>query len=203
MWTLPPPLGTLPTKCATHSLFQPFHISQCLHTNHGIFLLFHSNNMHHNFFVLRDQHFCLMNGCLWWTPFIKIWWHLFSHNGRSIFDIAIDPNIKARPKNTPQIFWVRGKRYSTDISEKCHVSWQKDKHIPWYLIYKSLIENWTVFKKSFNKTAKHIMQLSSQIFGRSTYFIRDILVYIILYSLVVLWYISLQEFLAANLYYWG
>ena len=71
--------------------FQPFHISQCLHTNHGIFLLFHSNNVHHGVFVLRELHFCFMNGCLWWIPFIKIWWNLLSHNGRYIFIYFLVP----------------------------------------------------------------------------------------------------------------
>ena len=37
--------------------FRPFHISQCLHTNHRIFPLFHSNNVHHDVFVLRELHF--------------------------------------------------------------------------------------------------------------------------------------------------
>ena len=39
------------------SFFQTFNISQCLHTNHGSFLLFHSNNVHNDVFVLRELHF--------------------------------------------------------------------------------------------------------------------------------------------------
>ena len=39
------------------SFFQPFHISQYLHTNNGSFLLFHSNNVHNDVFVLRELHF--------------------------------------------------------------------------------------------------------------------------------------------------
>ena len=78
--------------------FQPFHISQYLHTNHGIFLLFYSNNVHHDVFLLCELHFCFVNGCLWWIPFIKIWRNLLSYNGRSIFDISIDPNPNDQPK---------------------------------------------------------------------------------------------------------
>ena len=154
--------------------FHPFHIYQCLHTDHGIFLLLHSNNVHHNVFVLRELHFCFMNGCLWWITFIKIWWHFLSHNGRSIFDILIDPYPNARPKNTPQVLWVRGKRYSNVISEKCHGSGQKDKYNPWYLKYKVLNYNWIFCTKAFNKTAKYIVEFSSRTFGRSPHFIKAI-----------------------------
>ena len=40
-----------------------------------------------------------------------------SHYRISIFDILIDPNPSARPKNNPQVFWVHVKLYSTVISE--------------------------------------------------------------------------------------
>ena len=59
---LPTLLGTLPTKRATPLLLSSFHISQYLHTDHGTFLLFHSNNVHPNDFVLRKLHlFSLMD----------------------------------------------------------------------------------------------------------------------------------------------
>ena len=85
---------------------------------------------------------------------------MLSHNVRSIFDILIDTNPKARPKNTPQVCWVRVKHYSTDISENCHGSGQKDKHTPWYIKYKLLNENRMICTKEFNKTAKQIVQFS-------------------------------------------
>ena len=47
-------------------LFQPFHISQCLHTDNGIFLLFHSNNVHHDVFVLRELNFLFHE----WMPMV-------------------------------------------------------------------------------------------------------------------------------------
>ena len=95
-------------------------------------------------------------------------------------------------KNTPQLFWVRGKHYSTDISEKCHGSRQKDKHTPWYLKYKSLNENWIVHTKAFNKTAKHIVKFSSRAFGRSPHFIKAIfgVYYFILFSFSVIYFIA-------------
>ena len=65
----------------------------------------------------------------------------FCHNGRSIFGILIDTNPKAQSKITPQVLWVREKRYSTVISEECHSPGQKDKYNPWYLKYKILNEN--------------------------------------------------------------
>ena len=34
-----------------------FYIYQYLHTDHGISILFHSNNVHHGLFVLRELHF--------------------------------------------------------------------------------------------------------------------------------------------------
>ena len=37
--------------------FHPFHISRCLHTHHGILVLFNSNNVHHDVFVLCELHF--------------------------------------------------------------------------------------------------------------------------------------------------
>ena len=52
------------------------------------------------------------------------------------FFILLDTNPDDRPENTPQVFWVRGKRYSTNISDKCRRSGPKDKHLPWYLDYK-------------------------------------------------------------------
>ena len=140
---------------------QTFRIPQCLHTDHVIFLLFHSNNFHRDVLVIRETHFCFINGCLWQIPLIKIWWHLLSHNGISIFDILIDPNPKERPKNTPQVLWVRSKRYSTVISEKCHGSGQKDKYNPWYLKYQVLNESWIFYTKAFSKTEKQIVQFSS------------------------------------------
>ena len=95
--------------------FQPFHISQCLHTNHGIFFCFIPTTCITKCLYFVRCIFCSMNGCIRRIPFINIWWHLLSHKGISIFDILIDTNPKARPKNTPQVLWVRGKRYSTVI----------------------------------------------------------------------------------------
>ena len=46
--------------------FFPFRISQCLHTDHGIVILFHSNNVHHNVFVLRELHFLFHE----WMPMV-------------------------------------------------------------------------------------------------------------------------------------
>ena len=103
---------------------------------------------------LSSWFFCFMNVFIWWIPFIRICWNFLSHNGRFILDILFDLNLNARPKNTPGVFWVHGKRYSTDISEKCHVSWQKDKHIPWYLKYKLLNDHCIACTKVFGKTAK-------------------------------------------------
>ena len=56
------------------------------------------------FFYLASCIFCFMNGCIWWIPFIKIWWHLLSQNGRSIFDTLFDSNPDYRSENTPQVF---------------------------------------------------------------------------------------------------
>ena len=75
--------------------FQLFHISQCLHTDHGIFFCFIPTTCITTFFYFVIYIFCFMNGCLWWIPFIKIWWHLLSYNGGSIFDILIDTNPNA------------------------------------------------------------------------------------------------------------
>ena len=111
---------------------------------------------------------------------------MLSHNVRSIFDILIDTNPKAGPKNNPQVLWVRGKRYSNVISETFHGSRQKDKYNPCYLKYKVLNESWIICIKVFNKTAKQIMQLSPRTFGRLPHFIKSILMYILLYSLAVL-----------------
>ena len=117
-----------------------------------------------------------------------------------IFLIYLLIPIRMHHRKNWSILLGTRKRYSTDISEKCHVSGQKDKHNLWYLKYLVLNENMIVCKKAFNKTAKNITQWSSRTFGRSPHFIKAIFVYIILYSLDVLWYTSLQEFLATNLY---
>ena len=143
--------------------------------------------------------FCFMNGCLWWIHFINIWWHLLSHNRRSIFDIIIDPNPKERPKNTPQVICVRGKQYSSVVSEGFHGSWQKEKYNQWYLKYKVLNENW-IFRTK-HPTKRQNRSCDSLLGHLDAHLIlsRLFLVYILLYSLAVLWYISLQEFLATNL----
>ena len=108
------------------------------------------------------------------------------------FDILIDPNLNARLKNTPQLLWVRGKLYSTVLSEKCHGSWKKEKYNPWYIKYKVLNENWIFCTKEFNKTAKQIVQFSSWTFGRSPYFIKAIfsVYYLILFSYSVIYFIT-------------
>ena len=100
------------------------------------------------FFYFVSCIFCLMNRCQWWIYFIKIWWHFLSHDGRYIFDILIDLNLNARLKNTPQLLWVRGKLYSTVLSEKCHGSWKKEKYNLWYIKYKVLNENWIFCTKN-------------------------------------------------------
>ena len=43
--------------------FQLLHISKYLHTDHGIFLLFHTNSVHHNVSVLRELDF-LFHECM-------------------------------------------------------------------------------------------------------------------------------------------
>ena len=48
---------------------------------------------------------------------------------------------------------------------------------PWYLKNKLLNENWIVRTKAFNKTAKQIVQFSSQTFVHSPHFIKAILIY--------------------------
>ena len=95
-------------------------------------------------------------------------------------------------KNTPQVLWVRGKRYSTDISETFHGTGQKDKHTPWYLKYKLLNENWIDRTKTFNKTAKNIVQFSYRTFGRSPHFFKDIfgVYYFVLFSCSVIYLIA-------------
>ena len=172
--------------------FQLFHISKCLHTDHGIFLLFHSNNMHHKVFVLREMHFLFHEWMHMADTFFKIWCHLLSHKGRSIFDILIDTNPNPRPKNTPRVLWVRGKHYSHFISEKCHGSGQKDKYNPQFIKSKVLNENWIFCTKAFNKTAKQIVQFSSQKFGLSPHFIKAIfsVYYFILFSCSVIYFIA-------------
>ena len=101
--------------------------------------------------------------------------------------------IRMIKKNIPQFFWVRRKIYSTDISDKCHVSGPKDKHPPWYQIYKLLNENWIFCTKAFNKMAKNIMQFSSQKFGSSPHFIKAIfIVYsFLLFSCSVIYFIAI------------
>ena len=42
--------------------------------------------------------FGFMDGCLWWIPFINIWWNLLRHNRRYIFDMIIYPNPKAHQR---------------------------------------------------------------------------------------------------------
>ena len=65
---LPATLVTLSKNVQLIHFFQPFHISQCLHTEHGIFLLFHSNNVHHDVFVPRELHFMFYE----WMPMMFI-----------------------------------------------------------------------------------------------------------------------------------
>ena len=115
------------------SFFRPFHISQCLHNNHRFFFCFISTTRITTFLYFVSCIFCFVNECLWWINFINIWWNLLSHNERFIIDILMDTNPNARPKNTPQVFLVRGKRYSNVISEDFHGSGQKEKYNPWYL----------------------------------------------------------------------
>ena len=158
----------------------------------GFFFYFIPTTCITTFLYLVSWIFCFMNGCLWCISFIKIWWHLLSHNRRSIFDILIDPYPNARPKNTPQVLWVRGKCYSNFISEKIHGSGKKDKYNPWYLKYKVLNENWISRTEAFDKMAKHIVELSSQIFGRSPHFIMAIFSvnYFIIFSCSMIYFIS-------------
>ena len=84
----------------------------------GFFFCFVPTTCITTFLYFVSWFFCFMNGCLWWITFIKIWWHLLSHNRISIVDILIDTNTNSWPKNTPQLLWVCGKCYSTVISEK-------------------------------------------------------------------------------------
>ena len=42
--------------------------------------------------------FCFINGCLWWIPYIKLWWMMLSKNGRSVRAIFRDGNPKEGPK---------------------------------------------------------------------------------------------------------
>ena len=137
--------------------------------------------------------FFFMDVCLWWIPFIKIWWHLLNQNRRSIFDILFYPNSDDRLENTPQVFWVCGKRYSTDISSKCRGSIPKDKHPTCYLPYKLVNENCIPRTKALNKAAKNILQLSSRTFGRSPHFIRAIfgVYYFLLFSCSVIYFIAI------------
>ena len=46
--------------------FELYHISQCLHTDCGIFLMFHTKNVHHGVFVLHELHFL----CNEWMPMV-------------------------------------------------------------------------------------------------------------------------------------
>ena len=69
---------------------------------------------------------------------------------------------------------------------------KKDKHTTWYLKYTLLNQNWIVRTKSFNKTAKYIVQFSSRTFGRSPHFIKAVFsVYsLILFSCYMIYFIA-------------
>ena len=131
---LPTPLVTFPKKmCNTFSSFNRFiFLNVYIPIIESFFCLIPTACITTFLYFARCNLF-FVDGCLWWILYIKIWWHLLSHNERSIFDILIDPNPNAQPKYTPQVLWVCVKRHSTVISEIFHGSGQKDKYYPWYL----------------------------------------------------------------------
>ena len=105
--------------------FQLFHISQCLRTDNNNFFLFHSNNVHHDVFVPRELLFPPLNGCIRRIPFSRIWWHLLSHNGRSIFWYNYWSQYECTSKKNFSSLLGTHKRSSTDISENAMYSDKK------------------------------------------------------------------------------
>ena len=96
--------------------------------------------------------FYFVNGCLWWIPYIKIWWYLLSRGGRSFCEIIRDPNPHehAQPK------------YLHDCFRNV---WIKQKYIN---------EKWVIRTQRFNCIAKKILQFSSHTFGYYPHFFSTI-----------------------------
>ena len=94
--------------------------------------------------------FYFVNGCLWWIPYIKIWWYMLSRGGRSFCDIIRNPNPHehARPKYLHDCF---------------RNFWIKQKYIN---------DKWVIRTQIFNCIAKKILQFSSHTFGYYPHFQR-------------------------------
>ena len=87
--------------------------------------------------------FYFVNECLWWIPYIKIWWYRLSWGRRSFCEIIRNPNPHehARPK------------YSHDCSINV---WTKQKYIN---------KKWVIRTQRFNCIARKILQFSFPTFG--------------------------------------
>ena len=126
-------LGNLPKNVQRIRFFQQIHISQCLHTDHGIFLLFRSNNVHHNVLILSELHFLLYE----WMPMV---YTLYKKYGgiflviTEIFLIYLLIPIRMHDRKILlNSFGYAEKITQLAYQKKCHVSGQKYKHTPWYI----------------------------------------------------------------------
>ena len=96
--------------------------------------------------------FYFVNGCIWWIPYIKIWWYVLSRGGISFCEIIRDPNPHghARPK------------YSHDCSRNVWI-----KNI-------CIIKKWVIRTQISNRIARKILEFGSHTFGYYPHFLRAI-----------------------------
>ena len=103
-------------------------IYQYLPTGDGIAIPIHSIDDHHNASIFLKIYYLSRYGCLWWIPYILIWWYMLSRGGRSFCEIIRDPNPHeyARPKHSH--YWSR------NVWIKIYISTRNGSYVQRYSI---------------------------------------------------------------------